>query len=139
MKLKSSIQQPKPTSLVTTILIILLTITLLILITTTIYIFYSNTPGKPQELNIHIPTTEQPLLPTNQFYQNMKFNHNDITYKIDSKCSQEKTQRVLQAFNEITLKIPQIIFISTSGTPDIRVSCSQQDKDSSKEDFFIAG
>ena len=110
-----------------------------------LYFAYLNIPGEPQELNIDLSSQRESPEPTQQaqaikqFYPNMKFNHNNITYIIDFMCSQEKKQRVLKAMETISIKVPQITFLPTQLNPDIEVSCSEEHKDSVKEDFFIAG
>jgi len=129
---------PKDNSILSPILISLI-ITFIILSIITSYIAYTTIPGKPQELNINLPQENKPIIPTQQFYNNMKFNHNNLTYTIDEKCPSEKTKRVLEAFQYIEKIIPSINFKPDSTTPDITVSCSLQEKESEEKDFFIAG
>jgi len=122
---------------------ILTTVLLMIILTglviAAIYLAYVNIPGKPEMLNINLEKSVEPTLPTNQFYQNMKFNHNDISYSIGLNCADEKKQRVLEAFEEISMKVSEISFFPVSLNPDIRVSCSFEDKEALDEDYFIAG
>ncbi len=129
---------PKNNSLITPILISLI-LTFIILSIITSYIAYTTIPGKPQELNINLPQENIPTIPTQQFYNNMKFNHNNLTYTIDEKCPSEKITRVLESFQYVSEKVPTITFQPGSTTPDITVSCSLQEKESEQKDFFIAG
>jgi len=73
-----------------------------------------------------------------QFYPNMKFNHNTISYKIDPACSEKKKERMLEAFSELEDSIGIINFYP-SVEADIEVSCSESSKKSPEKDFFIAG
>lgn len=118
---------------------ILLMIILTGLVIAAIYLAYLNLPGKPEQLNINLERPVEPILPTNQFYQNMKFNHNNISYYIGLSCDDEKKQRVLEAFEEISMRVPEISFYSVNLNPDIKVSCSLEEKETSNEDYFIAG
>ncbi len=124
---------------------ILLTIILIVLLGTFLflaYMLYQNLPGEPKSL---IAAFEQPELETGnlsyevkQFYPNMKFNHNSISYKINSDCDSEKRARMIAAFNELEDKVSAISFYE-SNNPDIEVSCSAEEGDSVGRDFFIAG
>ncbi len=106
-------------------------------------LYYLGIFGESEDFNI---VTELPKLETGnfsyevrQFYPNMKFNHNSISYKIDSECSDEKKERMLEAFKELENKVGIIDFYSIFESPDIEVSCSELEKKSPDKDFFIAG
>ena len=122
-----------------TILIVILFILLLLS-----YLLYQNTLSKPEKVNVFVenpPKLEVGNLSykVNQFYPNMKFNHNSISYKIDPACSNEKKERMLGAFKELEEKVGIISFYSIFENPDIEISCSESEKKSSEKDFFIAG
>jgi hypothetical protein len=76
-----------------------------------------------------------------QFYPNMKFNHNNISYLIHSDCPDDKKEAMIQAFDLLSSKVGTINFSnSESANPDIEVFCSEQEKlTPGKTDFFIAG
>ena len=64
------------------------------------YYIYLNLPRDPQQLEVSTnPATQEPIT-TNvtQFYPNMKFNHNKITYSIDDKCDLNKITRIEKSF-----------------------------------------
>ncbi len=81
-----------------------------------------------------------------QFYPNMKFNHNNISYIIDNNCDLEKEKNIMDAFDFLSSKVMSIKFYPVlSNEPeesaDIAVSCGADEKynPSEKKDFFIAG
>ncbi len=75
-----------------------------------------------------------------QFYPNMKFNHNEITYTIEQICPEKTRQRVLSAFIELSNQTNNLIkFIPTNNQPDIEVICSENSTESISEEYFVAG
>ncbi len=107
------------------------------------YFLYLNIPGNPESFKINV---EKPKLEignlsyeVKQFYPNMKFNHNSISYKIDSACSEKKKSRMIEAFDELSDKVGVINFYPVFENPDIDVSCSEDEKLSVEEDYFVAG
>jgi len=107
------------------------------------YFLYLNLPGSPENLKVIIKQpksgTGNLSYETKQFYPNMKFNHNSISYNIDIQCDEEKRNRMLEAFNELEERVGIISFYPASNNPDIEVSCSEDSKHLIKEDYFIAG
>lgn len=124
------------------ILNIILFLLLVVVLLIAGYLLYLNLPGKPQVLDVILP---QGLEVSNlsstveQFYPNMKFNHNNISYNIASDCSQEKEGRMIGAFDELKNKVGIISFYPDSNNLDIEVSCSEITKHSIEKDYFIAG
>ena len=109
-----------------------------------VYLLYTNIPGEQQRLNVSLQnksTVTKPLsaAPVKQFYPNMKFNHKDISYTIESSCTEKQKQRIQKAFVELQAHVPHIYFIETSQKPDIDVICSSITKEAITEDYFIAG
>ncbi len=133
--------------------IVLLIFALLLLIAATflaVSLLYLNIPGKPIELNAIISNIPQlknsGFSNVIQFYPNMKFNHNNITYKVDLNCPNDKKTRMIKAFEMLSRDVSWINFSEEyEGTEaDIDVSCSENEKynlDTSekKHEFFIAG
>jgi len=133
---------------------ILLTIVLVILIVVLIfflYFIYQNIPGEPEQPNITLKQLEQNKTDSlkignlsyqvKQFYSNTKFNHNSISYKINPDCDEEKKERMLSAFNELSAKVNTISFYESSDEADIDIACSKEAESLEKleEGFFIAG
>ena len=124
-------------------LILILLILLIILIGG--YFIYQNIPGTPESFKAVFNKENQTLEVSNlssdikQFYPNMKFNHNQISYSIDVNCPDKKKNNVIEAFKELSDKVIQISFYENNQNPDIEVSCSETEKHSVKEDYFIAG
>ena len=122
---------------------VILFLILLIVLLAGSYLLYLNLPGKPQVLGV--VNTNTKLKTDNlssevmQFYPNMKFNHNSISYSIGLDCSEEKKNNMIEAFNELQNKIEIISFYPVSSNPDIEVSCSESTKHSIQKDYFIAG
>jgi len=103
---------------------------------------YLNIPGDPKILNTVIikpPILENQTGEIRQFYPSMKFNHNRISYSIDSSCSEEKRNRALAAFNELENDVGLISFFVIQKNADIEVSCSEDSIEAPEEDYFIAG
>lgn len=123
---------------------LILILLMILIIIFGLYYLYLNLPGNPESLNLSI--TPPKIIPENQefsevpqFYPNMKFNHNSISYNIDYACSNEKRNRMISAFNELASKVNIITFYEVSGDPDIDISCSQDKKESINKNYFIAG
>ena len=69
----------------------------------------------------------------------MKFNHNSISYEIGLDCSGEKRGRMIEAFNDLALRVGLISFYEVIGESDIEISCSNDRKESIDKEHFIAG
>ena len=152
-KIKNSYEYVPESSSGKVINIILLIFVLLLLIIATILtvsLLYLNIPGEPIELSATI--SDIPQLKNSsfsnvaQFYPNMKFNHNNITYKIDLNCLDDKKTRMINAFELLSSDVHWFSFSQEYGEieADIDISCSQDEKynpDSSGvgHEFFIAG
>lgn len=125
------------------ILSIILLLALVIVLLTAGYFIYLEFPGEPQIFDAVMPLNELKVSnfssAVKQFYPNIKFNHNSISYSIASDCADEKKNNMLEAFNELQSKVGIISFYSSTNNPDIEVSCSEKEKDSIEEDYFIAG
>jgi hypothetical protein len=133
------------TSILAKILNIILTFLLVILLIVTSYYLYLNIPSPIEDLKINLnqPSSQSPILSkSNQFYPNMKFNHNTITYGINQDCSQEQKERIVNAFTEIHNKVPILRFLSSFSSSDIEITCSEGKKPDTNTDgkkYFIAG
>ena len=107
------------------------------------YLLYINVPGSPENLNFKIERNKivnMSYAEVQQFYPNMKFNHNLISYSVDTGCEQQKKDRMESAFNEIAIAVGVISFIEKSDNADVLVLCSINEKAvPSKENYFIAG
>lgn len=116
------------------------------------YYLYMNLPGESENLNVDIKnsikeisgnqetnTPARTFENVSQFYPYMKFNHNSISYNIDTACTLNERQRIIEAFVMLSDEVGLINFYETSGKPDIEVSCSEGSKSASEEEFFIAG
>jgi len=142
--IKESEIQDTRGSLGTTIFSILFLLALLAALVFLVYMLYMNIPGEPLEGSVNVGINsndkELPLLAVKQFYPNTKFNHKTITYNIDINCDKFKEDRILEAFNIVSEKVPGISFKKMlSGSVDIEVSCSDVREEKIDEDHFIAG
>jgi len=109
-----------------------------------LYFLYQTIPGKPILGNPIIKGPSEVEIGTSfsnvpQFYKNMKFNHNLISYRIDPSCEQDKKERVTEALFELSKQVPVLTFYITSEIPDIDVSCDETVKEGIDESYFIAG
>jgi len=112
---------------------------------------YQNIPGEEIELkitNFDIITpphkvSENTLVNVSgdlvQFFPNMRFNHNNLTFFINSECSEQKKERMETAFSIITQETEIVSFTSDSEeNADILVGCSFDSYETEKN-VFIAG
>ncbi len=103
---------------------------LIILFIALIYLIYYNIPGNPENPMIIIEDMNDQESAYNssleQFYPNLKFNHNNISYYIDPFC-------------EISYKVDILDFYSGLSNSDIEISCSPEKKESADSEHFIAG
>ena len=118
-----------------------LTFLILIALVVIIYFIYLNFPFEAEDLDLDIESLPEleGIGESEQFYPNMKFNHNSISYQIGSACSQEKRDRMISAFKELSSKVSVISFYEVLTTPDIEVLCSEYTKQAPEGDYFIAG
>lgn len=128
------------------LLIYLISIILLLLISIAVgYYLYLNLPRAPEKLEVNIEKVEFPepvVSEAKQFYPNMKFNHNKISYNIDENCEDKKKEKILSAFSELGKNLNIIIFYPSLDGPDIEISCAQKNQESKeeiKEKHFVAG
>lgn len=135
-------QTSKKGTVLSTFLYLAFLAVLLFLIFYLIQILYMNIPGDPQNLKI-ILTNDSEIIDNSklQFYTNMKFNHNNISYFINNDCDSLKTKDVIDTFNIITEQTGIIDFYPVFQNPDIEIFCSEN-KEYEKgleKDYFIAG
>ena len=110
------------------------------------YYLYLNIPRTPEKLEVVVQeSSNKPeiiITEANQFYTDMKFNHNQISYTIDPECSSSEIQKLKDAFSELDRRVDPISFYQTLTNPDIEISCSESKKDalpSYDERHFVAG
>lgn len=102
-----------------------------------LYNLYLDNFSNSENLRLFKPiiNTSQPSYESElQFYSNMRFNHNELSYKIGSECSEEKINNMKSAFSFLRNKT-SLIFLENEKA-DINISCGEQ---YSKEDLFVAG
>ena len=117
-------------------------IILLIVLIYLLYVLYQNIPGEPEKLEIQLQEQkpeQKTITEAKQFYTNMKFNHNLITYNIDINCDENKISRMTKAFDELHTKVEEISFKEIREKADITISCTQSKEETITEDYFIAG
>jgi len=128
----------------TGVFVLLIILLLLAGILAIIYIVYQNIPGAPVILKpivLKAPVIEKKAYAeVKQFYPNMKFNHNSISYFIDTACNDKKKQRMREAFDMFARLVKNVSFyeVFENQNPDIEVSCSEQEEEETR-DYFIAG
>lgn len=74
-----------------------------------------------------------------QFYPNMKFNHNVISYSIQESCAEDKILRMVRAFETLENVTGVISFNRLSADADIQVFCEKQLEEKYNESYFILG
>jgi hypothetical protein len=121
---------------------ILLMVILIGLLAYLIYMLYDNIPGSPEPAHVIVENQSfnvSSLSEVSQFYPNMKFNHNNISYQIDPVCTNLQRQKMTSAFYEISNLIKEINFHEVKDNADIDIFCSDKEKQIQKSDYFIAG
>jgi len=109
------------------------------------YLIYDRFPGELKELTIqNLGSGESDALVNIsgnvvQFYPNMRFNHDDLTYSLHPDCSLDKENRVREALFIIKSEVPVLSFREiVSEKADILVACSPEAYEK-EENLFIAG
>jgi hypothetical protein len=128
------------------ILNIVLIVVLVNLIAIAGFLIYQNYPRAAEVLHVVNYNSAIPNIPVNaspevvQFIPKMRFNHNKLSYFISKDCSEEKIQRMLEAFEIVTNKTEIIKFYSTKNEKgsDILIGCSSNSYETEKN-VFIAG
>lgn len=120
---------------------ILISIFLILIILFLSYYIYLNLPRNPEKLNINNNPSFEPIITSEvkQFYPNMKFNHNKISYIIGKDCDSEKRLRMEKAFQELSSKVPILIFYESESGPEIKISCTKNDEVNIDKKHFVAG
>ena len=126
------------------ILLLVMLVLVLLIMVFLIYQLYLNIPRSPENLNVNIknqnPSTNQiPNSSVTQFYENMKFNHNLITYNIDPSCDTKTRGRMEEAFDIIEEQVSSLTFREVNSNEDIKITCSREGEESIVEKHFIAG
>jgi hypothetical protein len=122
---------------------IILLIILISLLGITSWFLYQNMPGEPEHFeirNIQATKNENINYPAaKMFYPNMRFNHANISYYIETSCSQQRTEIMKEAFLILQNKTKVISFFpEIKENADILVGCSQ-DYITEGENTFRAG
>ncbi len=109
-----------------------------------LYLLYQYAPLDYQVSNAQIPDvsfgTGNLSYNVKQFYPNMKFNHNRISYNIEEACEENKKTRMTEAFRLLHEQVPEIEFYPSSlENPDIRIMCTKKVEGTTGRNFFVAG
>jgi hypothetical protein len=125
------------------ILLYFVLIILVMILVFLLYILWQYLPSESQTSEVFLPEvgfeTGNLSYKVSQFYPNMKFNHNEISYNIEDACSEEKTGRMKEAFMLLQEQVGIISFYETDQEPDIRVMCSKEVESVTGRNFFVAG
>jgi len=114
----------------------------LVIIGGAVYFIYLNIPGATEQFFIsqNIPDYELQNISSTikQFYINMRFNHNDISYAFED-CDEKKQNKMKKAFLMISQETGIISFYeTTTERAEILVGCSD-DYLETEEHVFVAG
>lgn len=75
-----------------------------------------------------------------QFYPNMRFSHNNLTFNLEDNCNFYKREKMAFAFSKIEKETNNLLnFHKTEINPDILVTCNETYSRKPKSDFYIAG
>jgi len=106
-----------------------------------VYLIYQDNYPPVRSFNINYTQLEsQPSYPDYelQFFPNMRFDHNNISYAADSSCSTERVDKLKRAFSILQSKVEVISFFEETAKPDISVNCSNESIEE-EMNTFIAG
>jgi hypothetical protein len=94
------------------------------------FLIYENIPHSPVQLSSELAElSEEPvyLSTTPVFEENLRFDHNEITYFIKDSCSPSRTASMTKAFNILEKEVKEISFKALkSDEADITVMCSDR-------------
>jgi hypothetical protein len=113
----------------------------LILLSSLVFVL-EGLPGEPVKLKVNylepesLDLVEYSAVPI--FAENMRFNHNLISYFIDSNCDKSRRDDMAAAFNIFSDKVKIISFYEGGIGSDIKISCSNEFVELG-EDLFAAG
>jgi len=122
----------------------LVVISVLIIASLTTYYVYTQLPSEMQNFDLsynstgNLPEDISASSEITQFFPNMRFNHNQISYKFHDGCSQEKIINMENAFSIISEKTKTISFYNTNSDADIEITCSEEESQKTKN-TFVAG
>ena len=72
-----------------------------------------------------------------QFEKNMRFNHNTLSFFINSDCDQSKKMRMMRAFSEVQSQTEIILFRpAEESVADILIGCSEESYETEKNTFI---
>ncbi len=116
---------------------------LILLLAFLIYLLYQYAPSSYQLSNVSISNapfgTVNLSYSVKQFYPNMKFNHNKISYSIEEACDEDKKASMIEAFRLLSEQVDEIEFYAVSTEPDIDVICTKKVEGTTGRNFFVAG
>ncbi|MDP2947033.1 MAG: CARDB domain-containing protein [Nanoarchaeota archaeon] len=119
---------------------ILLWVVAIFLIVFTTMVIYENIPGEAVQLNSKIGDTPSVNLSskTPMFLENMRFDHNNISYSIRNNCPDTRISFMKKAFETINSEVNEISFYETGKDADITISCLREYIEIDNN-FFTAG
>ena len=110
------------------------------------YVFWLMTPNENvayQQIQQNLPSSiagqqEEASGNVVQFYPNMRFRDKNISYRLESTCTQDKWIDIQRAFDVISEKTV-LSFYNTKEEPEIKVMCSEIAPKAEERGHFIAG
>ena len=105
---------------------------------------YLNLPQEPVEMTLDNVSYEEPIIisynNTPVFIENLRFNHNNISYFIEDECAGVREDSMIEAFDifENEMHLISFYWIENRTEADINVGCSDNYIELS-ESLFVAG
>ncbi len=122
---------------------ILIFLILVVLLVIAGWFLYQNLPSKSVNLFANFKGGEFKVANLSgnvkQFYSNMRFANNKLSYKIDDLCDDDKVERVKEAFDIIRDRTGIISFYLSTGNVDVEVSCINEMHSAEDIGSYIAG
>ena len=116
----------------------ILTLLLLALLFALIYLVWLNFPGESVNFeDYQANISDEFPLQSAQFYNNMRYPTEVITYGFATQCSNKKREEVEKAIQRLETKT--ILKFSESSNPQITITCSQISPEPEQEGHFVAG
>lgn len=95
-----------------------------------LFTLYNQMPGTPIGMKeINSIEQENEIIeygPTPVFSENLRFNHNNISYTISNLCSTKNYEAMLNAFQIFEQEMPPITFYKGDSNADIKVICDDK-------------
>ncbi len=99
-----------------------------------LFLFYNNSKNAQVTANVILDEQNNGItFEIKQSVDSLKFNHNNLSYKLEENCTHKRTEGLLMAFG-ILSKSTNLSFYKTNSSADIRIFCSKLNNSDVEQD-----